>query len=143
MYNLPIVSGTITIHSINRSKVKFFTFFNNRSSWWYFIFKFLFSLGSLYPVLYIMYSKAAEKIVPQPKYNIILYASLICLLFLKLSERPGSNRRPSAWKADALPTELLSQCYYTIPLFNPFHISHLISKNSIQIWIFFHKSISS
>ena len=24
------------------------------------------------------------------------------------SERPGSNRRPSAWKADALPTELLS-----------------------------------
>ena len=23
------------------------------------------------------------------------------------SERPGSNRRPSAWKADALPTELL------------------------------------
>ena len=27
----------------------------------------------------------------------------------KLSERPGSNRRHSAWKADALPTELLSQ----------------------------------
>ena len=25
-----------------------------------------------------------------------------------LSERPGSNRRHSAWKADALPTELLS-----------------------------------
>ncbi len=25
------------------------------------------------------------------------------------SERPGSNRRHSAWKADALPTELLSQ----------------------------------
>ena len=24
------------------------------------------------------------------------------------SERPVSNRRPSAWKADALPTELLS-----------------------------------
>ena len=24
------------------------------------------------------------------------------------SARPGSNRRPSAWKADALPTELLS-----------------------------------
>ena len=24
------------------------------------------------------------------------------------SERPASNRRPSAWKADALPTELLS-----------------------------------
>ena len=28
--------------------------------------------------------------------------------FLFWSERPGSNRRPSAWKADALPTELLS-----------------------------------
>ena len=26
----------------------------------------------------------------------------------KKSERPGSNRRHSAWKADALPTELLS-----------------------------------
>ena len=26
----------------------------------------------------------------------------------KESERPGSNRRHSAWKADALPTELLS-----------------------------------
>ena len=26
------------------------------------------------------------------------------------SERPGSNRRHSAWKADALPTELLSHC---------------------------------
>ena len=26
-----------------------------------------------------------------------------------LSERPGSNRRHSAWKADALPTELLSR----------------------------------
>ena len=25
-----------------------------------------------------------------------------------MSERPGSNRRHSAWKADALPTELLS-----------------------------------
>ena len=28
----------------------------------------------------------------------------------KESERPGSNRRHSAWKADALPTELLSHC---------------------------------
>ena len=27
----------------------------------------------------------------------------------KKSERPGSNWRHSAWKADALPTELLSQ----------------------------------
>jgi len=33
-----------------------------------------------------------------------------------LSERPGSNRRHSAWKADALPTELLS---------------HIIQKNYI------------
>ena len=30
----------------------------------------------------------------------------------KESERPGSNRRHSAWKADALPTELLSLIYY-------------------------------
>ena len=32
----------------------------------------------------------------------------------KKSERPGSNRRHSAWKADALPTELLSLllCWY-------------------------------
>ena len=29
----------------------------------------------------------------------------------KMSERPGSNRRPSAWKADALPTELLSHWF--------------------------------
>ena len=28
--------------------------------------------------------------------------------FAPWSERPVSNRRPSAWKADALPTELLS-----------------------------------
>ena len=28
---------------------------------------------------------------------------------LLLSGRPGSNRRHSAWKADALPTELLPQ----------------------------------
>ena len=30
------------------------------------------------------------------------------------SERPGSNRRPSAWKADALPTELLSLSIWLI-----------------------------
>ncbi len=29
-----------------------------------------------------------------------------------LSGRPGSNRRHSAWKADALPTELLPQFQY-------------------------------
>jgi hypothetical protein len=29
-----------------------------------------------------------------------------------LSGRPGSNRRHSAWKADALPTELLPQFLY-------------------------------
>ena len=28
-----------------------------------------------------------------------------------MSGRPGSNRRHSAWKADALPTELLPQWY--------------------------------
>ena len=31
------------------------------------------------------------------------------LIEIKLSGRPGSNRRHSAWKADALPTELLPQ----------------------------------
>ena len=31
--------------------------------------------------------------------------------FKTLSERPGSNRRHSAWKADALPTELLSHSF--------------------------------
>ena len=30
------------------------------------------------------------------------------------SERPVSNRRPSAWKADALPTELLSLSIWLI-----------------------------
>ena len=30
------------------------------------------------------------------------------MIRLFLSERPGSNWRHSAWKADALPTELLS-----------------------------------
>ncbi|GEM_PF-5465889 len=31
-----------------------------------------------------------------------------------MSGRPGSNRRHSAWKADALPTELLPQnCKYS------------------------------
>ena len=30
------------------------------------------------------------------------------------SERPGSNRRQSAWKAEALPTELLSLLKITI-----------------------------
>ena len=34
---------------------------------------------------------------------------------LKKSGRPGSNRRHSAWKADALPTELLPRVdKYTI-----------------------------
>ena len=31
-----------------------------------------------------------------------------------LSGRPGSNRRHSAWKADALPTELLPLNFYFI-----------------------------
>ena len=30
----------------------------------------------------------------------------------KESERPGSNRRHSAWKADALPTELLPHHFF-------------------------------
>ncbi len=33
------------------------------------------------------------------------------LIKIKLSGRPGSNRRHSAWKADALPTELLPHYY--------------------------------
>src|SRR5690606_2108115 len=35
--------------------------------------------------------------------------------FQVLSGRPGSNRRHSAWKADALPTELLPQFFGTNP----------------------------
>ena len=34
--------------------------------------------------------------------------------FHSLSGRPGSNRRHSAWKADALPTELLPLLIFTI-----------------------------
>ncbi len=41
-----------------------------------------------------------------------------------LSERPGSNRRHSAWKADALPTELLSHSGANI--YKPSH--HLQEK---------------
>ena len=37
---------------------------------------------------------------------------------VKLSERPGSNRRPSAWKADALPTELLPLLKFEISFKN-------------------------
>ena len=33
----------------------------------------------------------------------------LTILVRSLSGRPGSNRRHSAWKADALPTELLPQ----------------------------------
>ena len=32
----------------------------------------------------------------------------MCLIF-RLSDKRGSNPRPSAWEANALPTELLSQ----------------------------------
>ena len=34
-----------------------------------------------------------------------------CLLFQVKSDKRDSNPRPSAWEADALPTELLSQNY--------------------------------
>ena len=43
----------------------------------------------------------------------------ISLIVNYLSGRPGSNRRHSAWKADALPTELLPHYYkYNINGFN-------------------------
>ena len=38
---------------------------------------------------------------------------------LLLSGRPGSNRRHSAWKADALPTELLPHYYVGRAGFEP------------------------
>ncbi len=44
-----------------------------------------------------------------------------------LSGRPGSNRRHSAWKADALPTELLPQYFITFKK----------SKNKFQKTIYF------
>ncbi len=37
-----------------------------------------------------------------------------------LSERPGSNRRHSAWKADALPTELLSRLVLRLQIYTTF-----------------------
>ena len=46
---------------------------------------------------------------PHPYQGCALPTELHRLLLVILSERPGSNRRHSAWKADALPTELLSQ----------------------------------
>ena len=47
------------------------------------------------------------------------------------SERPGSNRRPSAWKADALPTELLS----------PLQSSYIDVKNLFCQYIFLKRMI--
>ena len=44
---------------------------------------------------------------PHPYQGCALPTELHRLLLVILSERPGSNRRHSAWKADALPTELL------------------------------------
>ncbi len=41
------------------------------------------------------------------EFNIFKYASLL------VSGRPGSNRPPSAWKADALPNELLPLINYS------------------------------
>ena len=40
----------------------------------------------------------------------------------KESERPGSNRRHSAWKADALPTELLSHIIFKLQFIIEFFI---------------------
>ncbi len=48
-----------------------------------------------------------------------------------LSERPGSNRRHSAWKADALPTELLSH--------SERKYKYLFALSSIGIHNFFKK----
>ena len=49
------------------------------------------------------------------------------LLRISLSERPGSNRRPTAWKAVALPTELLS--HFTLRSFSiGGHYLHLTSS---------------
>lgn len=36
--------------------------------------------------------------------------------YLSLSDKRGSNPRPSAWEADALPTELLSQLWVVASL---------------------------
>jgi hypothetical protein len=43
-----------------------------------------------------------QQLVKKLKYKLILQT-----INLKKSGRPGSNRPPSAWKADALPNELL------------------------------------
>ena len=64
----------------------------------------------------------AEEIVFEPflqgaqrktigKYLIITKLSLLPIVSMSLSGRRGSNPRPSAWKADALSTELLPQHY--------------------------------
>ena len=45
-----------------------------------------------------------------------------------LSERPGSNRRHSAWKADALPTELLSR--YRGQIYNGFIVLQGLLKTN-------------
>src|SRR5690606_37412811 len=45
-----------------------------------------------------------------------------------LSGRPGSNRRHSAWKADALPTELLPQFFGTIPKISIFQKNSLTAS---------------
>ena len=39
------------------------------------------------------------------------------LMFFVLSGRPGSNRRPTAWKAVALPTELRPHIVLSLMLF--------------------------
>ena len=44
----------------------------------------------------------------------------------KKSERPGSNRRHSAWKADALPTELLSLFLMLVIFFQIYIIIYIL-----------------
>ena len=53
----------------------------------------------------------------EKKYS-IYHTILLENLKLSVSGRPGSNRPPSAWKADALPNELLPQFYYLIKIKN-------------------------
>ena len=49
-----------------------------------------------------------------------------------LSERPGSNRRHSAWKADALPTELLSR--YRGQIYNGFIVIQVVLGSNFDIF---------
>ena len=41
--------------------------------------------------------------------NTLISVIVVCVLLVNMSDRRDSNSRPSAWEADALPAELLSQ----------------------------------